>query len=171
MPKILIVVLCILLSLGLGIGLIWPKYKDFKSLEFEILQKTNDLKSRRDYLADIKNTIEELKKYPEALSKIESALPSEQSLPSLFDFIQKTSSQSGLVFANVGPVTVSSSGETSVKESNFQIFLTGSYSSFKNFLLLLEKSSRFIEVSNISFSSSEGSEPFSYILRLKVRSY
>ncbi len=171
MPKILTISICIFFILGLGVGLIWPKYQDFKSLELEVSQKKSELKSKKEYLASLESAFQELEKHKDNLSKIESALPSDQSLPSLFDFLQRTSAQSGLILVDIGPVTVSSPKGTTLKESGFNLSLSGSYSSLKNFLPVLEKSARLIEVEKISFSSAKGEEPFSFNLLIKIHSY
>lgn len=170
MPRILIISICIFLTLALGIGLIWPKYQGLKNLEFKIAQKESELKSQEEYLTNLRNISQELKQYQDNLLKIDSALPDGPSLPSLFNFLQKACSQSGLVLGDIGSVVVSSQKESDIKEFHIGLSVSGSYTALKNFLYVLENSVRLIEVENIYFNS-EKKEPFSFNLAIKVHSY
>jgi len=163
----------IFITLILGLFLILPKYQDLKSSQIKIKEVQKEIKQWEEYFSNLEKVSQELKNYTEVLSKIDSAIPSEFSLPSLFNFIQKISSQSGLVLKEVGSVTASPISQNSnIQKNSFTVSLSGSYSSLKNFLSILEKSARFLEVESISFSSpteKEGVSSFS--LRIKVHSY
>jgi len=62
-------------------------------------------------------------------------------------------------------------GIKEIKEMNFELGLSGSYSSFKNFLSILERSSKLIEIEKISFSVGEKEKPWDFNLGIKVYSY
>lgn len=167
-----IIAFFLLASLILGVVFLWPKYKEVKLLEKDITAKETELQQEDQYFSSLKKLKEELKQYQETLSKIDSALPNNPSLPSFLNFIQKESSQSGLILKDMSPFTSSLSGENpEIKETRMSLTLEGSYSSFKDFLSLLEKSARIIEVENISFSSSEKDSPFVFNLKIKFHSY
>jgi Tfp pilus assembly protein PilO len=58
------------------------------------------------------------------------------------------------------------------KEYRFSLELSGSYPAFKNFLAILEKSAKIIEVENISFSSpAKDDSAFSFNVAVKFYSY
>jgi Tfp pilus assembly protein PilO len=171
MPRIFIIISCIFLTFILGVFLIWPKYQELEALKLKIFQKQLEFQSQEEYLTDLKNASQELEKYQESLSKIDSALPEDASLPALFDFFQKASSQSGLVLGNFGSVTISPKEESTLKEIRLALSLSGSYSALKDFLSILENSARMVEVENISFSSPSEKEPFFFKLGIKVYSY
>jgi len=161
--------------------LIWPEYQGFGALRLEVNRRENKLRDREQYLLALKNAAAELKKYDDELSKINSALPLDPSLPSLFEFLEKTSSQSGLVLRNISSFATNVSKERpGLTETHVDIGISGSYPSFRNFLTVLEKSARLIEIENISISPMTGrsvippvaAEPdFSVSLRIKTHSY
>lgn len=55
-------------------------------------------------------------------------------------------------------------------ETKIDLVLSGSYSAFKNFLSILEKSARLIETESLSFSSPK-EETFQFDLKIKIHSY
>lgn len=135
-------------------------------------EKRAEIRGREEYLQDLKKAAEELKNYQIQLAKIDFALPSNPGLEILFDFLQKASSQSGLVLKDIKPSTTRLSSDLEgIKESELSFVVSGVYSSFKNFLSVLEKSSRLIEAESISFSSSEKEGPQDFSLKIKVYSY
>jgi len=172
MNRQIIIVISLFLVLILGVGLVSPKYQDLKQLSKKIGEKQAELQSKKEYFSNLKETSEELKNYEVQLSKIDSALPPDPGLPALFDFIQKASSQSGLVLKEISPSSTKlSQNFEGLQETESSLSVSGSYSSFKNFLLVLEKTARLIEIESISFSSSEKETPINFNLRIKVYSY
>lgn len=185
MNRFIITIICFVLALGLGLGLLWPKYQALKKLEVNIEQKETELQTRADYFSLIKDTSEELEKYQEPLSKISVALPlyTHLSLPPLFDFLNKAAAQTGLVLEDMSLVGISQpkteektakKGGESIKTKEIQVnlLLNGSYPAVRDFLQALEKSARMIEVRNISFlTPEEPGEPFSFKLEIIAHSY
>lgn len=168
----LAVIICFFLTLILGVGFLWPKFQDLREVQKNIKEKEERLQSNEEYFSNLEEIKINLEEYQGELSKINSALPDDLSLPSLFDFLQKTSSQSGLVLKGISPFAISSPEEfPALKEIQFGLEVIGSYPSFKNFLSILEESARMIEVKNISFLSPEKGKPFTFSLRIKVYSY
>jgi len=157
----------------IGFFLVWPQYQNLRRLNIEIQTKRTELQYKEEYFSNIKTISEELKKYETELSKIDSALPSGPSLPSLFNFLEKTSSQNGLIFKYVGTFSVTPlEANSGIKGIYLNIAVAGSYPAFKNFLASLEKTARLIEVDNISFSTPQkAEEPFSFNLKIKAYSY
>ena len=172
MSRPIIIVISFSLTLILGVGLVWPKYQDLKTLEKKNEEKRAEIRGREEYLQELKKTAEILQNYQIQLAKIDSALPSVPDLPVLFDFLQKVSSQSGLVLKAVSPPTSRLSLDfEGIKETELTLLVSGNYSSFKNFLSILEKTSRLIEVESISFSGAEKETSLNFNLKIKVYSY
>ena len=175
----------LIISLVFGLTLVWPKYQDFIDLRKKIEGKKIELKTQANYFEDLQKISKELKKYQSQISKIDSALPEKISLPEVLNFLQKISSQSGLLLKNISPKTialeVTKPGEEEIteetkiikgpeiKETKINLSLTGDYPSFKNFLSLLEKSARLFEIESISLSSDK--EGLNFDLKIKVYSY
>jgi len=154
--RIVVISLSLLIAFAWGIFFLSPKNKTLNSLKEEIRQKQFELQSQEEYLANLTGTAENLKNYQIQLSKIDSALPDTPELPALFDFLQKSASQSGLVLKGLEATSgTQEKKERGPRETRLNLFLIGSYTSFKNFLSILEHSSRLIEVGSLTFSSSE----------------
>jgi len=171
----------LIISLVFGLTLVWPKYQDFIDLRKKIEGKKIELKTQANYFEDLQKISKELKKYQSQISKIDSALPEKISLPEVLNFLQKISSQSGLLLKNISPTKIALEVEKpkeeeikiikgpGIKETKINLSLTGDYPSFKNFLSLLEKSARLFEIESISLSSDK--EGLNFDLKIKVYSY
>lgn len=141
-------------------------------LQANLKDKRLELEIKEEYLAKLDKVKLELESHQEDFSKIELALPEDPSLPSLFNYLQKTSSESGLIFEKINPFSTSPSREVAdLQETVFGIELVGSYPSLKNFILKIEKSARLIEVENISFSFKKEEDFSTFSLRIRVFSY
>lgn len=159
------------LSLLLIFTLVFPRYRDLDYLKKEILGKEAELHSQEEHLQHLLEVSEEIQEREESISKIDSAIPKVAFLPELLNFFQKTASQSGLILEEVLSKAVSSGEEEDIKTTRVDITLKGYYFDFKNFLLIVEKSARLIEIESIHFSSDKSEELFTFELSTKVHSY
>jgi len=179
MPRPIAIIICLFLALIIGFGLLIPKYQNLNLLKLRIQLKEAELQNEEEYFSKIHIISEDLKKYEEGLAKISSAFPDDSQLPSLFNFIQKTAAQSGLVLKKVVPAKSKSIKEELVKEgwdseileTGVNLTVAGSYASFKNFVSTLEKTARIIEIESISFTTPQKEGPIDFNLRIKVYSY
>lgn len=179
--------ICLLLSMVLVLLLLWPKYQDIQILEEKIEWKETDLETQTVYFENLENISGRLKEHQEQLSKIDSALPESLFLPEILNFIQYSASQSGLLLKDISSITTIipslspqdleagfegeeiDSVNNKVKETRINLKFSGDYPSFKNFLLILEKSTRLFGFQDITFSRTEESTEFDLII--KVYSY
>ena len=179
MPRSLAIIIGLILLVALGIAVVFPKYQNLNLLQLKVKEKEAALQSEKEYFSNLSEIAEKLKQYEESLSKISSALAAEPGLPALFNFLQTTASQNGLVLKRIAPTLPSFLKEELVKEgwspeireTGINLIVAGSYSSFKNFLSTLEKTARMIELESISFSTSEEAGPIDFNLRIKAYSY
>jgi Tfp pilus assembly protein PilO len=175
----LVILLGLFLALLLVIGFSLPKYQNLKLLKLKVKAKEIEFQAERKYFSEIAESKEKLKKFEEELSKINSAIPPEPSLPSLGNFLQIAASQNGLILKKIMPSPSSRPKEEfikkgfspGIKETGLNLTVSGDYPSFKHFLSNLEKTARMIEIESISFSSSEKEAPIDFNLRIKVYSY
>ena len=165
--------IALFIILGFGFFVFLPQYKEFKKFQRGIAILEAELRGKSKYFADLAQLKETLKGYEESLKKVETALPKEFDLDSFIYFIQDKSNENGLLFQGaIFAGTSQVAKEGAVRESIVNISVFGSYSALRNFLSSLEKSSRLIEVENISISSAgQFQEVFSVSLPLKVYSY
>jgi len=172
--------ICLIICLVFIFILIWPKYQDLNILRKKIKGKEIELESEVSYFSDLQKISQELQKYQTPLSKIDQALPKTSLLPEILNFIQRTSSQSGLLLKEISPVSVGVEvkdtetkkeileegtapaplevKKSQIKETKINLDLIGDYSSFKNFLSVLEQSARLFEVEKASLSSTSRAE-------------
>jgi len=169
----IIIAACLFVVISFSAIFLFPRYRDLNELQKNLEAIKKGFQQQEDYFSNLLQIKTDLGQYKEELAKISSSLPDDPSLPSLFSFLQKASSQSGLVLKGISPFTVSSVPEEfpNIKATQFSLEITGPYSSFKNFVSTLEKSSRIIEVENISFASPQEDNLFTFNLRIKVYSY
>ncbi len=88
---------------------------------------------------------------------------------SLFDLLQKTASQNGLIIKNMDSSSVTN--PEGIQEVSVDLKAVGLYSGFKSFISVLEKSARMIEIESFSFSTPQEGEIFDFILTMKTYSY
>jgi Tfp pilus assembly protein PilO len=171
--KTLLIIIIFFIVLSLELLLFLPKYQNFKSSQLAIKETEQEIKQYQNYFSKIEQASEELKKYSDALSKIDSALPPEPTLIPVYYFLQKNSSQSGLVFKEIGAVkTIALEEKPVIQKHTFPVSFSGSYFALKNFLSVLEKSARLFEIESISFSSPrEKEESFIFNLTISLHSY
>jgi len=169
----ILIVIFLFITLLLGLVSLLPKYQDLKISQLKIKEMQAEIKQWEEYFSNLEKTSQELEKYKDVLSKLDSAIPNELSLPSIYNFFQKTSSQSGLFLKEIGSVTTVPIDQISeIKGHSLTISLSGSYLSLKNFLSTLEKSARFFEIESISFSAPQKTgEALIFNLRIKAYSY
>ena len=173
MNRLTLTIVCFAVTLGLGIGVLLPKYQRFELSQTGIEKKDIELQYKEEKISQLRTISGELKENQESLSKILTALPTTPSVPSMFNFLQRTSSETGLVLESIGLsgiVTLEESSE--LKAIQIKLQVVGSYSAFKDFLSALENSARIFEVKSISFSApKEGGKSFSFNLSIIAHSY
>jgi Tfp pilus assembly protein PilO len=164
MPRnVLESLIIVLIALTFGMVLVLPKYDETVALKDKVELKRVDLENRENYFKELEKIAKEFKDNRENLDKIKTALPIGPMAPTLANFIQSASSQSGLILKNFGygSTKVTTTDETAamaVQEYEISLTLSGSYAAFKDFLDKIEKSSRLIEISDIAFIVSESSK-------------
>ena len=170
-----IIIIIILLALALGgYFLWWPEYQEFKNNGLELEIKNENVRQKEEYLSKLEGHINKLSEHANELSKIDIALSTDPSKPTLYNFIMKTSAESGLILnsLNIGEV---SSKEEGIQKIPLSISVSGSYAAFKNFLSVIYKNTRLFEIDSIGFSSPRETEEeekiFTFSLVLKTHAY
>lgn len=174
---IILIALILLAALG-GYFFWWPKYQEFSAKKQELESKDRATKQREEYLVGLENLSKKLLERQQEVFKVETALPSQPSVAALFNFLNKASSENGLIVENTDIGQLYNLGETGqgIQNMPFEMSFSGSYSSFKNFLSSIYFNSRLIEVSSIKFFSPEKPEKekgnlFTFDLKLQAHSY
>jgi len=162
MSKSILSAILLISIIGAVAFLLLPKNQEFKVLQEKLKAKKDELQYKEQYLLSLKEASEELEKYKDELAKVDSAIPSNPSLPVLFAFIQKATQYNGLVPKNLGSFLVNIiPASPTIKETHLDFEVSGNYASIKDFLHALEKSARLIEVESISLSPETKTPTFS----------
>jgi Tfp pilus assembly protein PilO len=160
-------ILFLLTSIFLFFFFTYPKQKSLSSLNKKLSETKYEFETLDKYFDEINKNSKKLKDYNEEILKIDSALPDDPSFPTIFNFFQKYSSQTGLLLEGISSPTFVE--QENLKRWTTNLKLSGSYSSLKNFISILETSSRIIEIDKISLSA--GKESLSINLTLSFFSY
>lgn len=168
--RLIITIICFAIAIGLGLGILWPKYQEYKVLKLRVENKKTEFSYHQQYFKKLEEINSELSQYEESLSKIDSAFPVYFSVPAFFANLQRISSQSGLILNQIGESSIQE--KERIKERSFNLSLSGSLANFKNFLSALENSAKLIETENFNFSSpEEEEESISFSVVIKTFSY
>jgi len=171
-PIFFISLIGLLASAVLFVAFAFPKYQEYRKAGLEIEQKDNEITVDHQYFITLTGARKQLQGYQEELKKIDSALPEKPFVPSLLNFLQGLSSQSGLVFVDPSSFqTITRSELPALTETRISFSLIGSYDNLKKYLAALEKSARIIEVEKISFSSPAAGKLSTFRLEIKTFSY
>jgi Tfp pilus assembly protein PilO len=135
---------------------VYPKYEELNLLKERIASKGEELQFREEYLEELYKASDKLENYGDQLEIIKTTFPSGSSFPILFDFLQKSGSQSGLVVKSVK--ASEADAENNIKKIGISVQANGSYSAFKNFIIVLEESARLINVNSFSFGAPSVNE-------------
>lgn len=162
----IIILVAILLLLS---TLLFKKYEALSYFRREIASKEKDLQSQEEYFQKLQNISDKLQENIDLIQKIDSALPPNPEIPELLSFIQRSASQTGLVLGDINLGSMVSGGN--MKETRVNFLVTGAYPHFREFLSLIENSSRLIEVGSIYFFYPEGGELFKFDLKITALSY
>jgi len=150
------------IALLIVVYLVIPVFSDFSNQKEELEMREKEALAIENYYKDIHDSFNKLKEHQESLEKISSALPDDPFLPSLFNYLQKTSVENGVFLRGVNLATaprktVEEEKEAAgkVQEEYIGIELIGFYDGFENFLKSIEKSSRLIEIEEVRITGEE----------------
>jgi len=173
--SIIIITAGVLVSIIVGVFLFWPKYQEFNSLQNQFAQKEDQLENQNRYMDQLSVIERKIDEKQELVNKVNNALPVGPDIPSLLNFLQEMSTETGMSLEGASWQEVSVSRKEDkerFEEYSLNLELSGSYFAFINFLYSLEKSSRLINVVESEFSiPSEENEPIPFDILLKVYSY
>ncbi|MBI3631616.1 MAG: type 4a pilus biogenesis protein PilO [Candidatus Staskawiczbacteria bacterium] len=129
-----------------------PKYYEFRDFQVKLSEAEAEYNGKFAYYSQVSKIFRELEDRKEVLDKINNAIPPKPQLADLIYFFQQKGTESGLIVKNIILTKLSpETSENGIKEIVFSIEVLGNYQSFKNFLSLLEGSSRLFNVGNVSF--------------------
>lgn len=181
----LIIVLSIILII-VGIYFFWiPKYNDYGESKEVLKVRSGEFNRKSAYLSDMEIKLGALNDYAEELAIINAGIPVyDFSEITLFNFIQKVSSENGLVLNSLEVAlkkneksqaaqnaSLSGAGSWNMRDFIFNATVAGSYRSFKAFLDKIYFNSRLIDVNSITFGSTDKNDIVDFDLELSAKYY
>ncbi|MFH1656682.1 MAG: type 4a pilus biogenesis protein PilO [Candidatus Nealsonbacteria bacterium] len=164
--------LILIITILLGFLIWWPKLQEFSILRDKLSFKDAEIEQKKEYFKNLSSISNKLTNYSEELVKIDSAFPVDPSVPELFNFIEVTSSENGLILETLTAGEFSQNTENQeINEISFNLVVLGSYSAFKNFLSAIYANTRMIDIESINFSAPEDEDLFSFNLNLNTYSH
>jgi Tfp pilus assembly protein PilO len=165
-----------LIGLGIMMFLTLPEYEKFVGSTQQLSLDKAELVEREQYLSEMFSLSQRLRQHQPALDKISSALPLYPDFPSLMIFLNEKASESGLIvlkqdMASTVYYTDSNiaNDEQAIKPVKFDLLLTGTYPSLKNFIRTVEASSRLINVTEIT--TAEDKDIGRHLHRITLESF
>lgn len=167
-----IILISLVITILIGIILLVPTLSNFIKVKTNIASADAKLETQTEYLAQLKATEKQLDQNAELVAKIENALPQGPDVASLLEFLDGSAKRNGINLEQVNWMDKSKSSEERVVDYVMSIGFSGSYYAFRNFISDVEKSSRIIDIDQITFGSAkESGLPIDFKLYLRIHSY
>lgn len=169
--KSIIIVITLIATSVFAFLYVFPKKAALSGLENIIQEKKQELAARENYFKGLRSVSKGLEDYQSQLAKIKSALPEDPQPIVFYDFLQKSTSRSGLVLKSINydlPGS-ESSGNQGLKIISLNLGVVGTIDGFRSLLSILEKSTRIINIESFSFTSPEKEkDPVNFDLKIKA---
>jgi len=98
MSKTLFIIGSLVVALAVSVFLVWPTYQDLQEIEFKVEEKRAELRNQENYHSALEEAESKLDQHPDQLEKVNSALPSQPDLPSMFNFFQDIADEKGHLY-------------------------------------------------------------------------
>ncbi|MCH7828682.1 type 4a pilus biogenesis protein PilO [Patescibacteria group bacterium] len=171
MNRTLLIGILLFIGVAVGIFLTWPNYQTFQQLRSELKGRQQELENRETYFADLIKVKASLAEFAEGLLKVEAALPLGPQLPSLYDFLQRSSALSGMSLRNISAAVESQAQSLELRTIPVTLELVGSWSALKELTGRLNIASRMVSLQSLNLSGSQETERFNVTLQLHTYFY
>lgn len=148
--------------------LVLPSYDQTRALKSSIKEREDILSEAQEISGQIAGLNREIETRRQDIDKLNRLLPGEKEVPELLSGLESVVSASGMTLTEMNLSDVA--GPDEVKKISANLKLSGGFTSFINFLDLLEKNLRLIEVSAFDVAAQliEGSKNINYDVRFEV---
>ena len=158
----------------------FPMYQEYKEISAELVEKETQFQNREKYFSELVSIEQRLESFEDELVKLNTALPDDSSLPSLYNLIQRLSSESGLILRQISAVedatralkdTTEVLDEVQTKTTAVSLNLEGSYEGLKTFLRRTQTAPRLLDIVSVGFISPSSELSFQFTVHLNAFSY
>lgn len=168
----------LVISLFVGIFLLWPNLQTFFALRSQLQERQLELKNLEAYFSQLQLLRDKIANQDtKKITLVEQSLPDEPSLPSLYEALSQKVGESGLVLRSINSVVGEIPSEGVVEET--QKFRTidvimemeGAYESFKEFIMKTRELPRLLTIKDLEFVSPERGSIFEFTITFQSYSY
>ncbi len=158
--------------------LLWPNFQTLSSLQNQLQERELELKNLEAYFNQLELLKEEIASQPaEKITLVEQSMPDEPSLPSLYEALFQTASQSGLALRSINSFVGLVQGDLPAEQIlQFRITevvmeMEGTYEALKEFLMNTRTLPRLLSIKALKFDSPERGGIFKFSVTLQAYSY
>jgi len=150
----------------------FPVYQEYTALSVELTEKETELQNRENYFSQLGSLENYLGGFQDQLLKLNAAVPGDSALPSLYDLVQRMSSESGLVLRQISAVKDAKAvSGVQARTVAVSLNLEGSYEGLKTFLSRTQTAPRLLDVTSVGFVSPPAGTSFQFTIHLNAFSY
>jgi Tfp pilus assembly protein PilO len=146
--------------------LIRPQINTVKKLQSELSAYKDLLKQKTETLEEFNKIAIPYKEKKTEVDKINEMIPPEPDMIYSLVQFETLASQNGMVMKNISFGTLEASSEKNIGIFPVSLTLEGSYENFKSFIDNLSKNLFLMDVSTISFASSQTAGMFTFSLKV-----
>ncbi len=163
---------CLILAFGIALGYVSPMYtEDITELQAAIENNDKALAAAKAYKEKENQLVAEKDNIPPAdLARLQTLLPDSVNNVRLILDLNALAARTGVVLTSIDVATLSQSTEGSdnpIGAIDLTLAATGSYRSFHNFLLGVERSARLLDVVKIGVTGSD-TGVYQYAVTLRI---
>lgn len=180
-------VLNLLISLGIFVAAIFvyssfvvPEYQRVNSLRGEAQAKQQTLDEQRAVVDKAKNLLTRYISIPKVGEVVSASLPPSEDVAGAFQQIYTIASASGITIqqfsVNTGIGLTSTKGQTaqvvrSIGTAQINLYLMGTYESFKQFVEIVERNMRIMDVTDIKIQPASRASGDVFLFNLTINTY
>lgn len=148
--------------------LILPTFDQTRMLRDSIEERDGILNEAQGISARINDLNREIETRRQDIEKLDRLLPGEKQVPELLSNMESIVSASGLILTEMN--LSEAAAQSGIRKINATLKLSGGFTSFINFLDLLERNLRLIDVSTLDVAAQliEGSRAINYDVRFEI---
>ncbi len=175
--KPIITAICLIGSFSIMAFAIWPEYQDLRESIVRADVEEENLSNIINYNQTLEGITADLQNnYIEEMKKMESGIPDDHYVPSLFAEIRRASYRTGVRIEGMGDFSLNEFEERpQLIETEISFQVEGSYSNFKNFVEELKTNARIMSIESIRIdkrgTTSQDLQPLEYSVTILTYSY
>jgi Tfp pilus assembly protein PilO len=157
-----------------------PEYQRVNALRGEAQAKQQTLDEQRQIQEQVSSLLTKYQGIPQVGQVVSMALPNNEDVATAFQQVYTIASASNIVISqfsvNTGLSLASTKGQSvrsvrSIGTAQINLYLIGSYESFKSFVQVAERNMRIMDITNIKIQPVSRTSDATYLFNLTINAY